>query len=731
MAGRGPRAMGSLPSRFGYRVVRAWYAGGGRASGRRQASLPVQWHVGRKRRKPEPKVAQPAGARAAVQWRKHLWPVVGLWAVALLAYSNSFRDGFALDNGTIILADSRVRAATSENFHLIATEEYWYNSATTGLYRPLTTLSYLVNYAVLGNGDRPAGYHWVNFGLHAANILLVYLLGLLVLPEPVMALALAGLWAVHPVLTESVTNMVGRADLLAGFGVLAGLLCYVRSLAATGRRKALWLLGLALATSIGMFSKESGVVVIAVIAIYDLAFGGTPWRARLPGYAAAGIPILIFLYVRHQVLSNLSVGLVPFGDNPLVGAGFFPSRMTALAVIGRYLWLLIWPVRLASDYSYNQIHLFTWGDWQALAALAACAAAAIITIGCYRWCRLVFFFGAFFFVTLAPTSNVVILIGTIMAERFLYLPAIGFLGCLVWALYRIPNRRAVHVVLAVVCLAFASRTWTRNRDWYDDPTLWESAARTAPDSFKVHTILAGVWERKEGGLDRAVAEIDRALAILDGLPDERNTVRPYASAGSIYRRKGDATGDRSWYQKARAVLEHGVKVERATLEIIRRENSARGRTVLPSGWPPLYLELGRTHLRLGEPRQALAVLDYGRTIRPDPEFFEEMSAAWRAASDPRQAAIVLLEGFAINPSRTELVSELADLYRQTAPGSCAILTEGANSSLNVKCPLVHEEVCAASRNVALLHEKRGHHRLAAGTRLSAIRDLGCPAAMFQ
>ncbi len=655
--------------------------------------------------------------------------MLGLCVLALVAYSNSFRGGFVLDNGTIILGDSRIRAATAENLHLIWTQEYWYNRATTGLFRPLTTLSYLFNYAALGNEARPAGYHWVNFALHAANILLVYFLGLLVLREPMPALGLAALWGVHPVLTESVTNIVGRADLLAGLGVLGGLVCYVQSVTAAGRRKACWLLGLAVATGVGVFSKESAVVVIAVMAIYDLAFASAPWRTRLPGYAAAGIPILFFLYVRSQVLANLPVGVVPFGDNPLLGGDFLTSRMTAVKVVGKYIWLLIWPARLASDYSYNQVPLFTWNDWRAMASLAAIAAATAAAIYAYRRKRAIFFFIAFFVVTLAPTSNVVIRIGTIMAERFLYLPAIGFLGCVVWVLGRVPDRRAVAVALAAACLALAVRTWARNRDWHDDPALWASAERVSPRSFKVHTILADEWQQKQGGLDHAVAETNQALAILDGLPDERNTVRPYAMAGTVYRRKGEVTGDKSWYQKARVALERGVKVDRANLEIIRRENAAADRTVLPSGWAPLYLELGRTRMRLGDPRQALEALDYGRIIQPDVVFSEEISSAWLALGDSRRAAIALLEGFAIDPSQTQLASRLAELYRQTAPGSCAIQKQGATSTLNLNCPLVHEEVCAASANVVALHQKRGQPQLAAGTRASAIRDLGCPATM--
>ena len=128
-----------------------------------------------------------------------------------------------------ISRDARIRAVTPQNLRLILTEEYWPGSTTIGLYRPLTTFSYLLNYAVFGNGTDPAGYHWVNLALHGVNVSLVYLLGILVLGAAAPAFALAALWGLHPLLTESVTNIVGRADLLAAFGVLAGLLCYVKS----------------------------------------------------------------------------------------------------------------------------------------------------------------------------------------------------------------------------------------------------------------------------------------------------------------------------------------------------------------------------------------------------------------------------------------------------------------------------------------------------------------------
>jgi protein O-mannosyl-transferase len=92
-----------------------------------------------------------------------------LSGLALIAYSNSFRAELAFDNQPAIQNDPRIRALTRQNLDLIWSRSYWFDNASPGLYRPLTTLSYLVNYVVFGNGERPAGYHWINFMIHTIN----------------------------------------------------------------------------------------------------------------------------------------------------------------------------------------------------------------------------------------------------------------------------------------------------------------------------------------------------------------------------------------------------------------------------------------------------------------------------------------------------------------------------------------------------------------------------------
>src|SRR5438128_605850 len=113
---------------------------------------------------------------AAGRRRLHQVLILALGLITLLAYSNSFRCGFTLDSQKMILLDPRITAVNRANLALMVNRGYWYPIEGSGLYRPLTTLSYAFNYALLGNAARPAGYHVVNVALHWLNAALMYLL---------------------------------------------------------------------------------------------------------------------------------------------------------------------------------------------------------------------------------------------------------------------------------------------------------------------------------------------------------------------------------------------------------------------------------------------------------------------------------------------------------------------------------------------------------------------------
>jgi len=683
----------------------------------------------------------PAAALPKTEWRRHFLILLGLWVAALAFYSNSFQTGLPFDNALIVGNDPRVRAVTADNLRLIFEKDYWYPSMSVGLYRPLSTLSLLFNWAVLGNGLHPFGYHAVNFAIQAANIALVYILGLMLLEEASWAWLLAALWTLHPLLTESITNIVGRADQLAALGVFAGLLCHMRAASETGRRKNAWLLGLAVAAAVAIFSKESGIVLVAAMLCYDLTFGrGAPWKSRLAGYAAIVPAFAGFFYLRGQMLDRAATTVISFVDNPLVKASGPAGFLTAIKVIGKYLWLYAWPMRLSADYSYNQIPVAV--DAGGIISLVICVAAAAVAFREWRRGKnLVPFAILFFFAVLSPTSNLLIRVGSIMAERWMYLPSFALALLAVWGLGTLARRfpavpkRALAAAALLVCLAWGVRAYERNFDWRDDLTLWRTADEVSPESCKPSSAVSNLLATSaHPSLDEAIRYSERSLAILDPLSDDDNIPRPWAVAGMCYRLKADSLPDpaqkRPLYEKALADLLRAKRIDVAAGEQLNRASRAAGKPAFLGGLGLMYLELGRVQRRLSLWRDALASLDYGRMLVSMPEFAEEKSQVFQDMGDNNQAAIALLEGMMMDLRSQRLANRMVRFYKQTAPLTCAVQTQGAESSFNPDCPMVHQQICEASQNVVIAYRNFGKPILAEEAARRAVAGLGCPANRF-
>jgi hypothetical protein len=721
-----------------------------------------------KTRAAAPRPSQPKTKERALP--RELWAVAALCAVTLAAFANSFGAGFALDNKALILDDERVHAATRDNIGLIFQHSYWWPRGASGLYRPFTTLSYLFNYAVLGNGSSAAGYHWVNLLLHLVSVLLVFALARKLLNGPLpngrgsvmnvytpvgaatvrersrslgnftAPIWLAALWAVHPALTESVTNIVGRADLLAGAAVLGGFLLYLKSAEAAGARRVLWLLGLMAVTAIGVFSKESAVLILAVILLYELCW----WRDRrvplILGCVAVLAPVQAMLYQRSLALAGDGPADFPFTDNPLVGAGFWQAKLTAVKVMAHYLGLAVWPLHLSADYSYNQIPLATGSpqDWICWIAMAASAGGVFVL---FRKNRTAFFLTAFAFLMFLPTANLLFPLGTIMAERFLYLPLVGLLACAVIATFA--AGRHLHapwlapVLLGALLCGFTVRTWARNGDWQDDLTLDRASVASAPASFKTHRMLAEALygaDAEHTHLDEAIAEAEKSLAILQPVPDAWSNAEIYRFAGDCYLTRGDRQKGpeaQESFRRALAVLQRGAAILEASRARQLAKLKTEGRSDLSLGAnsnDDLYRLLAGAYFRLGDGDKAFDAAIESRKREPmNPEVYSQLSHILFAVHQPADAAAALMEGMLVT-SDMGLRRELMDLYRSGVDtGGCAIMQGPNDPALNPQCPVVHRTLCDAALDAIRIRLDTGRKDIAAELKRSFLHDYGCPA----
>lgn len=605
--------------------------------------------------------------------------------------------------------DPRIRTASTANIRLILNTDYWYPDRSDRLYRPVATASYLLNYAILGSGDRAAGYHLLNFLLHVANVWLVFALTLRLFNRAGPAFLASALWAVHPIGTEVVANVAGRADLLAAMCLLGGLLLYIRmdGMSAQSRRAAiLGLFGISLA---GMFSKETGVLLAPLMLLWDLTFGlarNYPGRPallrRIPPYAVALAPLPLLLLARQSVFGGNAWTAIPFIDNPLAGADFWTARWTAIKVIGLDLKLLAWPAGLSFDRSYGEIPLASAGDPGAWVALTVVAGLLILAVVRYRRDRLLFWAAGFFGITLLPTSNLLVLIGSIMAERFLYLPSIAFAVAVTALIDRVASPRVATAILAAAILLCTVRTIARNPAWHDDQSIAAAGVETAPRSFRTHRLLAAVLYRRDPAhnLDHAIREEEAAWSILETLPPDRIDQQSPAALGYYYRVKGDSLGGpstaagRAWYEKSSAILQRGA----AASQIIQKEfdegQLARGKPLpFRSGFESLYTNLGKAHAGLGRYDEALAAFHYAREINPaDRGIYDELATLY-ATRGNLEAAVILLDQKALLFGFSAATStSLRNLYGHLPDGGCAMASSGG---LNFACPRVHHDLCLA------------------------------------
>lgn len=412
--------------------------------------------------------------------------------------------------------------------------KYWGSApeaALNELYRPVAIASLVVDARLLGSG--PAGMHATSLLLHALNALLVYCLMTLLFQNRRMAFLTALLFSVHPIALEALAPLSGRSDLLAALFLLTASCLAAIFARGSGWRAALALAGTVVACALGVLSKEHVVTAPLVLAALLLvAVQDAGRRARMVIAicgAAAGTGAALAL--RTGVLGYLwRSGLPPdpqaaylaWIGNPLLETGAVSRLLTVAKIVPQALTLLFFPVRQSADYCYNQIPVEE--GLPGLASLLGLAVTIAVVAALLLWRRrhpaiwVALAWGA---LTWLLTSNAVVPIGAIFAERFLYLPAIGSSLAIAALLDRVASvgRRgrvlaaAAGLVLAILSAALFT---LRRMDWSGDEALFAATAQSSPRCARGHSNY-GLALHRRGRLADAAAEYARALDIAPGL----------------------------------------------------------------------------------------------------------------------------------------------------------------------------------------------------------------------
>lgn len=485
---------------------------------------------------------------------KWFFPVlIGVFGIGI--YANSLQNNFTFDDWPLVANNPLVM---QPNIGAIFSSAYWPDRPDLGLYRPLTTLSYAMNRVVLG--ERAWGFHLANMVTHILNALLVYVVMYKFFERPIAGFC-ALLFLLHPLQTEAVNSIVGRAELLAAFWMLIAWNAFVYCV---GRWR--WMLA-AGAIFLGCLCKEHAATMVGILGVlgfvrlnrvgqesHESNRGFADGFARfykknLTGFLLCVWAVCLFLWMRYEVIGVLLLPSIPmFIDNPLAHVTDWERWFTALSVIWCYGVLMFWPVGLSADYSFQAIPVIsTFWTGSVIGGFCIVLLLALLTVNTIRGSNLAIWgVGASLMALPAlPISNLWFPIGTVMAERLMYVPIIGF--CIFCGLFfsrlRWPLGSYVAVGLLFTVLGF--KTIQRNADWQNDYTLFVSAVEAMPQSAKAHFNL-GNAVRDRGQVQEALTHYRKALWIYP------NYAEVYYNIGVVEQERGRVAEALKAYQNTLA-----------------------------------------------------------------------------------------------------------------------------------------------------------------------------------
>ncbi|XP_061523855.1 protein O-mannosyl-transferase TMTC1 isoform X2 [Phycodurus eques] len=446
-----------------------------------------------------------------------------LVALCVSCYSNCIHGELVHDDVWAIINNPDVRP--SSGLLNVFTNDFWgkrmSDNSSHKSYRPFCILTFKLN--ILLGGMTPLYFHIVNVCLHCAvTCTLMHTCERCVFEDSRLAFVTSVLFAVHPVHTEAVSGIVGRADLLACLLFLLAFLSYIRSVDVTTSVDSTpstvsagsLVISLLLGTC-AMLVKETGITVFGVCVVYDaLVLCGNPLFSHLSGSSFRQLVQIWKPFIKRAcvvssyVLAIISIRLWLMGgtmplfseqDNP---ASFAPYLLTRILTYSYLLyfntWLLLAPIVLCYDWQVGSIPLVeSLSDIRNMATVLLAVVMFALCLHCIlslqRQKSKEVLMGILFLVfPFIPASNLFFRVGFVVAERVLYMPSMGYCILVVHGLSRLfslVGRWGTTVLSAsmlLLLLLFSWKTVQQNQVWLSREALFSSGIWTLPHNAKVH-----------------------------------------------------------------------------------------------------------------------------------------------------------------------------------------------------------------------------------------------------
>jgi len=556
---------------------------------------------------------------------------------------------------------------------------------STNYYRPVMTLGFLLCYQIFG--PLAFGFHLASLLLHAAVVLMLYLFAERLLRHWGAALAAASLFALHPVHVESVAWISAVTDLEVTFFFLLTFWCFLRADQPTFGGRIRLQFCMAICFLAALLSKEQALTLAVLAVIYEHFYrddrNETTWAQKIGRYGVLWFLLLGYVLMRVRLMGSFAHAM------GWVHLTLFDTVLSAVALLGQYIFKLIWPAYLSAFYVFHpSTHLISAPVLKGLGALVIYA---VIFGVLWKKARPASFGILWLLCTLAPVLNARLMGSYVLADRYLYLPSVGF--CLVAGWVAAGLWQAVSTwedawqwavalggcILVALCVV---RIVTRIPDWQDDVTLISRALAAEPDEFILHDALGDAyWMRGEESL--AEHEWKETLRLK---PD---FVRPIDALGALYAKEGR-------YDEAEPYLERAIQlsprdadshlnlgaVYAETHKMDRAEEQFRiAISIAPLNFAA-HNVLGKLYFDSGRLNEAEAQFRQSLQVEPNLAAYDHLGYIYARLGDQYRAEEAFKASLAMNPADSHAHYHLGLVYAATGRNAQAVVEMQAALALD-------------------------------------------------
>ncbi|MFA6320289.1 MAG: tetratricopeptide repeat protein [Candidatus Omnitrophota bacterium] len=443
------------------------------------------------------------------QERKNIFflPIISIIILGAICYAGSLNGKFILDDELLVkenaLIANRAGPGTFLSTNIMAGA-----GMVSAFYRPLQMITYALDHAIWDLN--PFGYHITNIFIHILTALCIYWLINILYNDNKLSFLTAALFVVHPMHTEAVSYISGRADPLSALSMLLCAIIYIKQVK-LGRAGVSGCALLILTYVLALLSKEMSVVLPLLLLLYHFVFKK---KVRWPAFVSLLSVLAVYLLVRFTYLRDIS-----FPTN--IGIDTMLNRIPGFfAAILNYIKLLFVPIPLHMEYGAR---LFRFAD-----PIVVSGMVVVFNILVFAYTKrnnkVVLFSIGWFFLALLPSANLY-KVNAYMAEHFLYLPSIGFFLLAAYVLTNIYNNKRYKIIglaLMVTAILFYSvLTIKQNEYWRDPITFYTRTIEFAPPSANIYYGRGIIYDKK-GDYDKAISDYTMAIKIKPDYTDAYN-----------------------------------------------------------------------------------------------------------------------------------------------------------------------------------------------------------------